>query len=1188
LAPQIARVQQRIASSFASSGALANAGAVAGESIGQALGKTFGKDVSGLVVPQEMARVEGALVKESGKAGRKAGQEGARQFQDGFQALAAFAIARRIGRLFLETAGASISFEQAFVGVRKTVSASEAEFATLERQFRDLALRIPVVAEDIAKVGEVAGQLQVPVPIIASFTEEMLKLGVSTDLTADQAASSLARFAAVMDFPITQVGRLGSVLVALGNEAGVTESETLQVATLLAGLGKTAGISADAILGIAAGMRRVGAEFEAGSSAIQRTVDTLQRAGREGGSSLTELSELTGIAREEFARLASEAPAEALVAFLRGVRAQGQGAIETLERFGLADLRVSRELRRVASGVSELERALGISSKAFEENSAATEEANRFYQTSEGRLKLLQNRFRETQIELGGKLAPVLIQVTGLFANMDKSTVAVVGSLGLVLSAGFAVSRLGSIFGEVAKSLNKVTIGGKSAGKALSVLGKIGIGVLAFDLLGQALGALTNKLDELQRGKADIDGTTLALLQFSEGSKAAADVLSKARVDTSIYFDSFREGAGFLDKAGRAFQDFAGHFPGLQGATENSRKSVDDLDKALVKIAEQSPETARRIFERLNSEVEDLNVSAENVPKIFDDYTAALDANSATAKVNAIVQEELAASTDAVGISATEAAAALAQTVASASSAFNALFDQFTPDFGDTFAVQVEKTSAATSAGTRSALSNARTLREAREALTKAREDGARRIAEAERRLVEAEETGLERIAAARRALSDARAASRRRVRDAQQELQDFEAALARTGSGALSPEDAIRLRELNEAVTDAQQDARLAEREGRITLRSAEEEAAEAIAEAQRKITEAHRAAAEAIRNAQQRIGDALDRGSANAERNSGRSAKAVKNVVDTVGELQASFVTNARNLNEFFDLLEDAADRVLGVFDRDIAEPFLARLAEMGPAAIPILRQLRNLSEAELEKLVLLFGDQVKAAKRAMDNQFDKYPSNVRQKLNLVNNAIAFGLADMVAEWDERFGDMRTVTNEAGLGILAEMEALVAQLEIQAEAGGVALTPIQKGFLDLFATAGNAGGKVDALKGLLASLDGKRFKTDLDLDIEAAFSELPARARSVELNLGFKLAHGMRNFGGGLASVGEQGPELVNVPAGSDVFSHTESRNILRNLARFGTLAQLPPININEVASDPMATARAVSNVLAMGSRR
>ena len=42
---------------------------------------------------------------------------------------------------------------------------------------------------------------------------------------------------------------------------------------------------------------------------------------------------------------------------------------------------------------------------------------------------------------------------------------------------------------------------------------------------------------------------------------------------------------------------------------------------------------------------------------------------------------------------------------------------------------------------------------------------------------------------------------------------------------------------------------------------------------------------------------------------------------------------------------------------------------------------------------------------------------------------------------------------------------------------------------------------------------------------------------------------AEGVRNFEGGWAMVGEQGPELVNLPKGSDVFSNSDTMGMLRN---------------------------------------
>lgn len=51
---------------------------------------------------------------------------------------------------------------------------------------------------------------------------------------------------------------------------------------------------------------------------------------------------------------------------------------------------------------------------------------------------------------------------------------------------------------------------------------------------------------------------------------------------------------------------------------------------------------------------------------------------------------------------------------------------------------------------------------------------------------------------------------------------------------------------------------------------------------------------------------------------------------------------------------------------------------------------------------------------------------------------------------------------------------------------------------------------------------------------------------------------AEGVRNFEGGWAMVGEQGPELVNLPAGADVFSNSDTMNMLRN--RSGGITPAP----------------------------
>ena len=69
---------------------------------------------------------------------------------------AAAAAAGVIGGLAVK---AGSDFESAFAGVRKTVDATEEQFAQLEAGLRDMAKNKPQTAVELAEIAEAAGQL---------------------------------------------------------------------------------------------------------------------------------------------------------------------------------------------------------------------------------------------------------------------------------------------------------------------------------------------------------------------------------------------------------------------------------------------------------------------------------------------------------------------------------------------------------------------------------------------------------------------------------------------------------------------------------------------------------------------------------------------------------------------------------------------------------------------------------------------------------------------------------------------------------------------------------------------------------------------------------------------------------------------------------------------------------------------
>ena len=91
------------------------------------------------------------------------------------------------------------------------------------------------------------------------------------------------------------------------------------------------------------------------------------------------------------------------------------------------------------------------------------------------------------------------------------------------------------------------------------------------------------------------------------------------------------------------------------------------------------------------------------------------------------------------------------------------------------------------------------------------------------------------------------------------------------------------------------------------------------------------------------------------------------------------------------------------------------------------------------------------------------------------------------------------------------------------------------------------------DAIKGFIDTLSKIKMPSELQRLIDGfnAIKEVVGGKMSTIGNFlkgkipGF--ANGVRNFGGGLAVVGEQGPELVNLPKGADVFTNQESRQMV-----------------------------------------
>lgn len=438
-----------------------------------------------------------------------------------------------VGGAAVASVKSAINFETAFTGVTKTVDATEQELAELREGILELSTEIPSSATEISAVAESAGQLGIQTENILSFSKAMIDLGNSTNLTSEEAASQLAKFANIMQMSQKDFDKLGSSIVDLGNNFATTEADIVSMAMRLAGAGKQVGFSEGEVLGLATALSSVGIEAEMGGSAISKAMVKMQNAVEQGGTKLdtvlkktgmtlrslelmsandskgfkelsqsigmtsTEVKQLitagtnledfasvSGMTAKEFKKAWKDDAAGALTAFIKGLGSaeeKGESAITMLSEMGLTEVRLRDSLLRAANAGDLFNNALETGKKAWTENIALTNEANKRYGTAESQLTMLKNEATKTAIEFGDELAPSLRQiikdskpmlnsikkVVESFANLDEKTKKNILSIGaLIIATGPAIK----IGGTAIKTIGSITKSIGTASGALAVL----------------------------------------------------------------------------------------------------------------------------------------------------------------------------------------------------------------------------------------------------------------------------------------------------------------------------------------------------------------------------------------------------------------------------------------------------------------------------------------------------------------------------------------------------------------------------------------------------------------------------------------------------------------------------------------------------------------------------------------------
>lgn len=324
---------------------------------------------------------------------------------------------------------AATDFESAFAGVIKTVDGTDAQLNKLRDTIRDMATSstnplagLENAHETLAGIMELGGQLGVPIDQLDNFTQVVGELGMSTNLTTDEAALMSAQFANITGMDFDNFRKFGSTIVDLGNNLATTEKDIMQFAQRLAGIGNTAGLSEQRILAISGAMASMGLNAEAGASAMTKTFTEIISAVGKGGDQLDRFAEVAGMTAKEFSNEWQKHPQMALLQFLKGLGKLDQAAqTQALEDLNLDGLRVADTMRRMSSNTDLLAKSFDIAWDAWDEGSALADEAQQRFETTEAQWNLFKNTINDLAIAFGDILLPVVNSVLGFITPLVQA-----------------------------------------------------------------------------------------------------------------------------------------------------------------------------------------------------------------------------------------------------------------------------------------------------------------------------------------------------------------------------------------------------------------------------------------------------------------------------------------------------------------------------------------------------------------------------------------------------------------------------------------------------------------------------------------------------------------------------------------------------------------------------------------------
>ena len=556
--------------------------------------------------------------------------------------------AEKLRDAIVDTAKASIEYESAFAGVRKTVDGTAEELQTISDGIKQMSLEIPMASKELAGIAENAGQLGIATKDVLGFTEVVAALSVTTNLTADQAAVDMARIANITKLTSDEYSNFGSALVALGNDSAAFESEILAMTNRLAAAGSAVGATEAELLGIATTLVSVGIEAEAGGTAVSKLFRQIELAVETGSEKVQQYAEVAGMSATQFAELWRTDATGALTAFIEGLgglEEKGQSSIAVLNDMGITEQRLLAAVTALSEAEGLLSKNVELSNTAWAENTALADEAAIRYETTENRIQILNNAFNNLKITVGDELLKTfggaidgLTDLTVAAEEYVKKNPEIVAGLTAVAAGVGGLAVAGTVIPLVTTlwGLLSANPAGLAVAGILALVTAVATFAATLPDANDDVSVFIRQLDELKERTAETQSGILDLKKANDEQAAAirgeSEEIEKAIKTVEELGNKTDLTASESEILKAAMDKLNGSIPGLKLNYDNLNDSLEDtvyhlrlvasaqalVDEALAKS--ELRDSLENNFEQLDKDIEDAQKSLNDANTLLNDY----------------------------------------------------------------------------------------------------------------------------------------------------------------------------------------------------------------------------------------------------------------------------------------------------------------------------------------------------------------------------------------------------------------------------------------------------------------------------------------------------------------------------------------------------------------------------------------